>query len=112
VREESGSIVLEPFRVSRADEGRARLAELRITTSSATGSDMFAVPEGPDTTPGSVAVQCRDPADQMFPDLARAACADALVTGDADLLTLAATFPAPIIAPAEARRRLSPEAHG
>jgi bifunctional DNA-binding transcriptional regulator/antitoxin component of YhaV-PrlF toxin-antitoxin module len=31
VREESGRIVLEPLRVSRADEVRARLVELGIT---------------------------------------------------------------------------------
>ncbi len=31
VREESGHIVLEPLRVSRADEVRARLVELGIT---------------------------------------------------------------------------------
>lgn len=31
VREESGRIMLEPLRVSRADEVRARLAELGIT---------------------------------------------------------------------------------
>ncbi|MCJ7796947.1 MAG: putative toxin-antitoxin system toxin component, PIN family [Thermoleophilia bacterium] len=70
-----------------------------------------AVPRGPDPTPESAVVQCRDPADQMFLDLALAACADALITGDADLLAVAGTFPVPIIAPADARRRLSPEAH-
>jgi hypothetical protein len=67
-------------------------------------------PQGPDPTPESAVIQCRDPADQMFLDLALAACADALITGDADLLALAGTFPVPIMAPAEARRRLSPEA--
>ncbi len=68
-------------------------------------------PRDPNHTPESAAIQCRDAADQMFLDLASAACADALITGDADLLALAGTFPVPIIAPAEARRRLSPEAH-
>ena len=66
------------------------------------------VPRGPNPTPESVVVQCRDPADRMFLDLALAARADALITGDADLLAEAGTFPIPIIAPAEARRRLSP----
>lgn len=70
------------------------------------------VPGGPEDTPESAAIQCRDAADQMFLDLALAARADVLITGDADLLAVAGTFPVPIIAPAEARRRLPPEVHG
>ena len=35
---------------------------------------------------------CRDPEDRMFLELAAAANADALVTGDGDLLVLAPTF--------------------
>jgi predicted nucleic acid-binding protein len=80
-------------------------------TAGVAGSIGPAVLGGPNHTPESAVVQCRDPADQMFLDLALAACADAFITGDADLLAVAGTFPVPIIAPTEARRRLSPEAH-
>ena len=48
---------------------------------------------------------CRDPKDQLFLELALAAGVDALVTGDKDLLTLAAQFPIPILSPAAARGR-------
>lgn len=61
---------------------------------------MFVAPRGSNPTPESAVVQCRDPADQMFLGLALAARADALITGDADLLAAAGTFPVPIIAPA------------
>ena len=40
---------------------------------------------------------CRDPADTPFLQLALAGEADYLVTGDQDLLSLAASFPRPII---------------
>ena len=43
--------------------------------------------------------ECRDPADRPFLELALAAGADALVTGDADLLAPAPGFPVPIITP-------------
>lgn len=45
---------------------------------------------------------CRDPFDRPFLELARAASADALVTGDKDLLDLAPAFPIPILTPAAA----------
>lgn len=51
--------------------------------------------------------RCRDPKDRMFLELAAAARADALVTGDADLLALAAEFTIPILSPAAWRERLS-----
>lgn len=51
--------------------------------------------------------ECRDPNDRRFLELALAAAADALVTGDRDLLTLQAVFPIPIITPAELRSRLN-----
>ena len=50
--------------------------------------------------------RCRDEDDQMFMDLALAAAADALVTGDSDLLVLAGTWAIPIITPAELHGRL------
>ena len=48
----------------------------------------------------------RDPSDRPFLELAIAGNADALVTGDSDLLTLAPDFPIPIITPRELRQKL------
>ncbi len=42
---------------------------------------------------------CRDPFDRPFLELALVGQADALVTGDEDLLTLAPVFSVPILAP-------------
>ena len=50
---------------------------------------------------------CRDPLDRPFLELALTAEADALVTGDKDLLALAEVFPVPILTPALFRERLS-----
>ncbi len=58
-------------------------------------------------TPPPVVPQCRDPFDRPFLDLAVAGGADALVTGDRDLLALAGVFAVPILTPAEMRNRLS-----
>lgn len=52
--------------------------------------------------------QCRDKDDRAFLLLAHAARADALVTGDADLLALAAQSRIPILTPDALRQRLSP----
>ncbi len=49
---------------------------------------------------------CRDPFDRPFLELALAAHADALVSGDGDLLALAPTFSIPILTPREFRNRL------
>jgi putative PIN family toxin of toxin-antitoxin system len=49
---------------------------------------------------------CRDPFDRAFLELALAADADALVSGDKDLLALASTFSVPILTPREFRDRL------
>ena len=57
----------------------------------------------PDETP---APECRDPSDVPFLQLAAAARADALVTGDKDLLALAPVFAIPILTPAEAHALL------
>ncbi len=43
--------------------------------------------------------QCRDPFDRPFLELALSAQADALITGDNDLLSLAQVFPVPILTP-------------
>jgi putative PIN family toxin of toxin-antitoxin system len=50
---------------------------------------------------------CRDPFDMPFLQLLLAAKADALVTGDADLLALSATASLTIITPAQAVQALS-----
>ena len=59
------------------------------------------VPDPPPAIP-----QCRDPFDEPFLELALAARADVLVTGDADLLALAEEFSVPILAPRAFKRRL------
>lgn len=51
---------------------------------------------------------CRDPSDTPFLHLAAAGRADALVTGDADLLTLARLGRCPIMTPEAFMRRLQP----
>lgn len=48
----------------------------------------------------------RDPFDRPFLELALTARADALLTGDRDLLVLADVFPVPILMPAAFRQRL------
>lgn len=50
---------------------------------------------------------CRDPHDRKFLEFALAGAADALVTGDADLLALAPAFAIPIVTPAQLQERLS-----
>ena len=62
--------------------------------------EMVNITEPPDVP------DCRDPRDRPFLELATAAQADALVTGDTDLLTLAPIFHIPIITPTELRTRL------
>ena len=49
---------------------------------------------------------CRDPFDRPFLELALAGQADALVTGDGDLLALARIFSVPIITPKALKDRL------
>lgn len=58
--------------------------------------------------PAISAAQCRDPHDQKFVDLAVAAKADVLVTGDRDLLAMRGAVPFSIDTPAEYRRRFAP----
>ena len=49
---------------------------------------------------------CRDKHDRIFLELAAAGEADALVTGDEDLLVLAEQSPIPIMTPADFHRRI------
>ncbi|MEW5709874.1 MAG: putative toxin-antitoxin system toxin component, PIN family [Pseudomonadota bacterium] len=51
-------------------------------------------------------LRCRDPGDQMFLDLAYASEADALITGDASLVELAAKAPFAILTPAQLFERV------
>ena len=62
--------------------------------------ETVAVPKGIEVS------DCRDPLDRPFLELAIAAGADWLVTGDKDLLDLAAKFPVPIVTPAALREHL------
>ena len=53
---------------------------------------------------------CRDPFDRPFLALALTAKADALITGDKDLLVLSHLFAVPILTPAVFRDRMQPKA--
>jgi uncharacterized protein len=53
------------------------------------------------------APKCRDPADAPFLQLALGGKADALITGDADLLALSTSFFVPILSPEELREHLT-----
>lgn len=63
--------------------------------------ETVAVPDPPPAVP-----QCRDPFDVPFLELALAARADALISGNADLLALADSFAVPILSPAALRKQL------
>ena len=57
--------------------------------------------------------ECRDPFDRPYLELALCGEADALVTGDRDLLALAPDFAVPIVTPRQIRTRLAdPNAPG
>ena len=58
-------------------------------------------------SPSPTVPDCRDPFDRPFLELALAGDADALVTGDGDLLALAPVFTVPILTPRAMRERLS-----
>ena len=59
------------------------------------------------TAPNRIKVpDCRDPFDRPFLELALTGRADALVTGDKDLLDLSETFAVPILTPGAFRARL------
>ncbi len=63
------------------------------------------------TVPEKIQVPtCRDPLDRPFLVLAAAARADALITGDKDLLSLAESFKIPILTPAEFKERFENDA--
>lgn len=57
-------------------------------------------------TPPPITPKCRDPFDKIFMELALAGKANALVTGDKDLLLLASAFPLPILTAAELKTML------
>lgn len=57
----------------------------------------------PEPPPAPAPLACRDPDDQKFLDLAAAAQAGILITGDGDLLALAPLAPFRILRPSEAR---------
>ena len=61
---------------------------------------IITVPDGIDVP------HCRDPNDRPFLELAVVASADAIVTGDADLLAMSSAFTIPILSPAELPGRI------
>lgn len=63
--------------------------------------DSIEVPVAPPAIP-----DCRDPSDRPFLQVALVGRADALVSGDADILALADAFAVPILSPTAFRRRL------
>lgn len=65
--------------------------------------------ESVDVPSGLIVPNPRDPNDRPFLELALAGNADALVTGDNDLLVLAGGFPVPIMTPRELKGRLFAE---
>ena len=61
------------------------------------------------TVPNKIKLpDCRDPFDRPFLALALTAKADALITGDKDLLALSHLFAVPILTPAVFRDRMQP----
>lgn len=60
--------------------------------------------------PAPAVPECRDPFDRPFLELALAAHADVLVSGDADVLALANEFSLPIVSPGAFKRQLRLEA--
>jgi len=61
------------------------------------------------TVPNKIKLpDCRDPFDRPFLALALTAKADALITGDKDLLVLSHLFAVPILTPAVFRDRMQP----
>lgn len=54
-----------------------------------------------------IKTDCRDPTDQIFLSLAQAANADAVISGDKDLLALAKDFSVPIMTPSDLKRDFS-----
>jgi uncharacterized protein len=82
------------FRLS-ADEREELLAEYLPWC------EVITVPSPPPKVPA-----CRDPKDRMFLELAAAARADCLISGDDDLQALADAFKIPILSPAVLRQQL------
>jgi len=65
-------------------------------------AEVAVIPDLPPRTP-----RCRDPKDVPFLELAITAGADALVTGDADLIALQGKLPIPVLRPEEWMASLS-----
>ena len=82
--------------------GLSREALLRVMVEYLPWGEMVVIPDPPPQAP-----ECRDADDRKFLELALFAGADALVTGDRDLLTLSPLFSIPIITPDQLRARLS-----
>ena len=83
------------FRLS-PNEREALLADYLPWCESVVGQTVVPIPE------------CRDVDDRIFLQLAATARADALISGDRDLLELAPGFSIPILSPSALRRALEP----
>ena len=70
-------------------------------------ADYIAWCEVVDVSAAEPVPECRDPSDVPFLQLALSGEADAIVTGDQDLLVLAPAFSVPILTAQEARERLA-----
>lgn len=91
---EYADVMLRPKFGLSARQVAALLEEYR------NGSEAFVLLDSPEVP------ECRDPGDIPFLQLSLVASADALVTGDGDLLNLASEFSVPIITPATLRQML------
>ncbi|MCM8620303.1 MAG: PIN domain-containing protein [Candidatus Accumulibacter sp.] len=96
VEARNGQIVLTPVRIQRADAVRAKLAELNLDEQDVADYLPYCITVCiPDPAPEVPA--CRDIFDLSFLQQAVAGRADALVTGDQELLSLSDSFVCPIV---------------
>jgi len=91
---------LSPNRLKAAPEREDLLADYIACAETVVVSDEPLVPD------------CRDPLDRPFQELALFARADALITGDKDLLALAQGSPVPAFSPEAAKALLRQETSG
>jgi predicted nucleic acid-binding protein len=110
VRASSGRRIAGPQTANQP--GRNTYPKFRLDRNQITGllRDLLPYAETVDQPiPTPKATRCRDPDDQAFVDLLVATGADALVTGDDDLLALAPQSELPILKPVQLRETLSGE---
>lgn len=99
------------FRLSAVDRDELLAEYLPLTevvsvADESRGAGAEAAPADAQHAPVCEPEGLRDPADQIFLDLALLGPANALITGDSDLLALADRLPFEILAPAQVRNRV------